>query len=112
MRAVTILLLLVVAAAGCATIEYGPLGGKPTARYSYREGLESGTRYVLSIWGPPNAEMSVMQSMWDRRARELCGGNTFTKSVFRAERPTVRYSSYGGTPGAPVLQGFLDCASS
>jgi hypothetical protein len=111
LRAV-LLLLWSMMTAGCATIEYGPLGGKQTARYSYREELVSGTRYVLSIWGPQNAEMAVMQSMWDRRARELCGGSTFTKNVFRAERPTVHYSAYGGSAGAPVLQGFLDCASS
>jgi hypothetical protein len=103
-------LLVAASLGGCATIEYGPAGGKPMARYSYREDLVGGTRYVLSIHGPGNAEMAVMQSMWDRRARELCGGSAFTKNLFRAERPTVHYSSYGGQPGAPILQGFLDCS--
>jgi hypothetical protein len=109
MRALCSLVLLA-AVAGCATIEYGPAGGKPIARYAYRETLVSGTRYVLSISGPANAEMSVMQSMWDRRARELCGADTFTKNVFRAERATMHYSAYGGAPGVPVLEGFLECA--
>jgi hypothetical protein len=101
---------LVAIVAGCATIEYGPAGGRPIARYAYSEKLVEGTRYVLTIAGPANAGMADMRLMWDRRARELCGGETFSRHMFRAERPTVLYSMYGGSPGAPILQGFLDCS--
>lgn len=94
--------------AGCATIEYGPAGATPVARYAYSESAVSETRYVLTLTGPANAEMSVMQAMWKRRAGELCGEH-YAETMFRAERPTTTYGYYGGAPGAPILQGFLDC---
>lgn len=63
------------------------------------------------IVGAGVGDMQTMQSMWDRRARELCGTSDFRKSIFRADRATVRYSAYGGAPGQPVLEGFLDCTA-
>jgi hypothetical protein len=96
---------------GCQTVEYGPLGGKPIARYAYRETAMSATRYVLVMRGPAGAEMSTMQSMWTRRAQELCGDSAFTSTLYRAERPTMTYGYYGGNPGLPELEGFLDCAA-
>jgi hypothetical protein len=94
--------------AGCQTIEYGPAGVTPIARYAYSESKVSETRYVLTITGPANAEMAVMHTMWKRRAEELCGGS-YAETMFRAERPTTTYGYYGGAPGSPILQGFLDC---
>jgi hypothetical protein len=94
--------------AGCQTVEYGPVGGKPVARYAYSESMVSETRYVLTITGPANAEMTLMHTMWKRRAAELCGEN-YAETMFRAERPTTTYGYYGGAPGSPILQGFLDC---
>jgi len=101
----------VVLLTGCATVEYGPLGGSPIARYAYRETQTGESRYVLAMHGPAGAEMSVMQAMWARRAQELCGEKAFTSTMYRAERPTTTYGYYGGAPGAPVLEGFLDCAA-
>jgi hypothetical protein len=101
-------LALAASLGGCQTIEYGPAGASPIARYAYSESPVNETRYVLTITGPANAEMTVMHSMWKRRAGELCGEN-YSETLFRAERPTTTYGYYGGAPGAPVLQGFLDC---
>jgi hypothetical protein len=100
--------VLAVSFAGCATVEYGPAGATPIARYAYSESPVNETRYVLTITGPANAEMAVMHTMWQRRAAELCGEN-YAETLFRAERPTTTYGYYGGAPGAPILQGFLDC---
>jgi hypothetical protein len=94
---------------GCQTIEYGPAGAKPIARYAYHESSTNEHRYVLTITGPANAQMAVMHAMWKRRATELCG-EKYSETLFRAERPTTTYGYYGGAPGAPILQGFLDCA--
>ena len=95
--------------AGCQTVEYGPAGATPVARYAYSESQVEDGRYVLTITGPANAQMTVMHAMWKRRAQELCGEH-FSEALFRAERPTTTYGYYGGAPGSPVLQGFLDCS--
>lgn len=100
--------LAAVSIGGCKTIEYGPVDGEIPARYGYREQLVSAGHYVLSMVGGANANPLDMQAMWDRRAGELCGSD-FDKKIFRAERPTVKYGYYGGAPGAPILEGFLDC---
>jgi hypothetical protein len=52
-----------------------------------------------------------VHSSWDRRAAELCGGTQSVKTLYRAERPTVRYDNYGGRPGIMELEGFLDCGA-
>ena len=94
---------------GCRTIEYGPIDGDPPARFAYAEKSSEPGRYVLTLVGQPAASMADMQSFWDRRAGELCAGPDFTKTMYRAERATVLYGYYGGAPGSPVLEGFLDC---
>lgn len=95
----------------CTTIEYGPLGGKPTARFAYEEKPDGDSRYILKIVATGGGDMQTIQSMWDRRARELCGTSNYRKTIFRAERATVLYDLYGGMPGMPVLEGFLDCTA-
>jgi len=100
---------IVLVLGGCRTIEYGPMGGDPPARFAYAEKSNEPGRYVLTLVGQPAASMRLMQSFWDRRARELCAGPDFTKTMYRAERATMLYGYYGGAPGAPVLEGFLDC---
>jgi hypothetical protein len=99
---------LLVLLAGCETIEYGPAGQKPYARYAYSEQPNGDARYILTMAGPLDAEMAVMKAMWEKRAQELCGNTTYSKAMYRADR-TSFYGYYGATPGAPVLQGFLDC---
>lgn len=101
--------LLLALLCGCATIEYGPLGGKPAARFAYKETLNGERRYTLMIVGAGAPDMSVMQAMWDRRAQELCGSSNYSKSIFRADRSTLLYGYHGGAAGQPVLEGFLDC---
>jgi hypothetical protein len=102
-------LFAAVALCGCrSAIEYGPADGEVAARYAYREQRASAGHYVLSMIGAANANPLDMQAMWDRRANELCGGE-FEKKIFKAERATLKYGYYGGTPGPPVLEGFLDC---
>jgi hypothetical protein len=96
---------------GCATIEYGPLGGKPAARFAYKETPNGEARYTLMIIGSGVPDMNVMQAMWDRRAQELCRSSQYTKVIFRADRPTTLYGYYGGAAGQPVLEGFLDCSA-
>jgi len=95
---------------GCKTIPYGPLDGETPPVYGYRETANGPNRYVLTMVGPANASMQDMHEMWERRAGELCQSGDFTKRMFRAERPTTLYGYYGGAPGAPILEGFLDCA--
>ena len=95
--------------AGCQTVEYGPAGQKPYARYAYSEQPNGDRRFILAIHGPGNADMNTMKAMWDRRARELCGNSRYSKAMYRAERSSYYYGYGGASPGLPVLQGFLDC---
>ena len=104
-------ILLVFALGGCRTIEYGPIDGDPPARFAYAEKSSEPGKYVLTLVGQPAASMGVMQSFWDRRAGELGAGPDFTKNMYRAERATMLYGYYGGAPGLPVLEGFLECKS-
>ena len=64
---------------GCATIEYGPLGGKPAARFAYQETPTGDARYTLKIVGAGASDMGVMQAMWDRRAQELSCSSNYSK---------------------------------
>jgi hypothetical protein len=110
MRASTTLTgwLAVAILCGCQTIEYGPMDGKPRARYAYREKLVSEGHYVLTLVGNAGGGPEMMHAMWERRAGELCTGG-YEMKIFKAERPTTTYGYYGGAPGAPILEGFLDC---
>lgn len=102
--------LAMVLLAGCTSIEYGPLGGKERASYAYREQLTSPGHYILAIVGY-GGDPATVHSSWDRRAAELCGGTQYVKTLYRAERPTVRYDFRGGRPGVMELEGFLDCGA-
>ena len=85
---------------------YAALGAKGSPLFGYSEELSDDRGYVLKTVYP-NSDMA--QRFWDRRAQELCGGDDFKKQIFRQERPTVRYDSYGGRAGHFVLEGFLRC---
>lgn len=91
---------------GCISTEYGPLEGQPNGSYGYRERLMEDGRYTLLAVHPSNDEA---HAIWDRRARELCGGEFANKNIFRAVRPTVLYQSYGGMPGLVEIEGYLTC---
>jgi len=95
---------------GCQTIEYGPLDGEVIPTYGYQETpTDKDGEYILmvrALSGTPE----VVHLMWDRRAREICGPE-FQKTLYRAERPTVHYQSYGGMPGNMILEGFLRCGA-
>jgi hypothetical protein len=103
--------LVLIVLGGCQTIEYGPLDGEAIPTYGYQETpTEEDGKYILMIralGGTPE----VVHLMWDRRAREICGPE-FQKTLYRAERPTVHYQSYGGMPGNMILEGFLRCGAS
>lgn len=103
--------LLLALLCGCATIEYGPLGGSPAARFAYKETPNGDTRFTLMIVGSGVPDMNLMQAMWDRRAQELCGTTSYSKTIFRADRATMLYGYHGGAAGQPVLEGFLDCSA-
>ena len=94
---------------GCQTIEYGPLDGKVTPFYGYKETPTHEGEYILMIRALGGAP-ELVHSVWDRRARELCGAD-YQKQLYRAERPTTTYGSYGGAPGNMVLEGFLHCGA-
>ena len=111
MRNCAPLAVVAVLMAGCATTEYGPVGGKPVAIYSYREIQDDTGRYTLTIIGSSAGKPQVVQTMWDRRARELCGNDQYRKNVYKAERPTETYSYYGGRPGGYVMEGYLECGA-
>jgi hypothetical protein len=104
-----IICFAVVMLAGCQTVEYGPSGQKPYARYAYSEQPNGDRRYILAVTGPGNADMATMKAMWERRAQELCGNTDYSRAMYRAERAGYYYGYGGAAPGAPVLQGFLDC---
>jgi len=103
------LCLVLIVLGGCQTIEYGPLAGEATPTYGYKETRGKDGDYILTIValaGPAE----VVHSMWDRRAREICGPE-FQKTLYRAERPTETYDYYGGRPGNMILEGFLRCGA-
>jgi hypothetical protein len=95
---------------GCQTmIEYGPVDGEATPVYGYQETQTREGEYILMIrafGGSPE----IVHAMWDRRAHELCG-DVYQKKLYRAERPTTTYGSYGGAPGNMILEGFLQCGA-
>jgi hypothetical protein len=102
--------LALIVLGGCQTIEYGPLDGEAIPTYGYQEtptGKDG--EYVLLVRAL-GGESEVVHLMWDRRAREVCGPE-FQKTLYRAERPTVHYQSYGGMPGHMILEGFLRCGA-
>jgi len=104
--------LALIVLGGCQTIEYGPISGTDGfdfTTYAYHEKPTEDGQYILTIQafgGVPEK----MHEMWDRRARELCGPE-FQKQLYRAERPTVLYDSYGGRAGDMVLEGYLRCGA-
>jgi hypothetical protein len=94
---------------GCQVVEYGPSGGAVLTTYGYHEKPTEDGQYILTIQafgGVPEQ----MHAMWDRRAREICGPE-FQKQLYRAERPTVLYDTYGGRAGDMVLEGYLRCGA-
>jgi hypothetical protein len=107
LKAASCLVLIVLG--GCQTIEYGPLDGEAIPTYGYRETPTKEGEYILMIQGMGGTPETV-HAMWDRRAREICGPE-FQKTLYRAERPTVHYQSYGGMPGNMILEGFLRCGA-
>lgn len=111
MRASFIVAVALALLAGCKTIEYGPLDGEAQPVYGYREIQTAAGKYRLTVVGVPGARPDAVHSSWDRRARELCGGTQFTKTIFRAERPAVPYGYDGANPGAMWLEGFLECGA-
>jgi hypothetical protein len=95
---------------GCQTmIEYGPVDGEVTPVYGYQETQTKEGEYILMIRAFGGTPENV-HAMWDRRATELCGPE-YQKKLYRAERPTTTYGSYGGAPGNMILEGFLLCGS-
>jgi len=94
---------------GCQVVEYGPYGGAVFTTYGYHEKPTEDGQYILTIQGFGGAP-EKMHEMWDRRARELCGPE-FQKQLYRAERPTVLYDTYGGRAGDMVLEGYLRCGA-
>jgi hypothetical protein len=101
--------LVLIVLGGCQTIEYGPLDGEAIATYGYRETQTKDGEYILLIQALGGTPETV-HAMWDRRAREICGPE-YRKTLYRAERPTVHYQSYGGMPGNMILEGFLRCGA-
>ena len=86
---------------------YAELGSKGSPLFGYSEQETDEGGYVLKTVYP-NSGMA--QSFWSKRAQELCGGHDFDKNIFRQERLTVHYDTYGGRPGYYVLEGFLQCS--
>jgi len=101
--------LVLIVLGGCQTIEYGPLDGEAIPTYGYHETQTREGEYILTIHAQGGVPETV-HAMWDRRAREICGPE-FQKQLYRAERPTMTYQSYGGTPGNMILEGFLRCGA-
>jgi len=101
--------LAVIVLGGCQTIEYGPLDGKVTPVYGYQETQTRKGEYILMVRAL-GGEPGSVHVMWDRRASELCG-ETYQKTLYRAERPTATYGYHGGMPGNMVLEGFLRCGA-
>jgi hypothetical protein len=108
-RTAAVALLAASTLASCATVEYGPLDGEAIPKFGYRASSVEAGRYTLLLVGPPTADRAQVHAMWDRRARELCGHDRYTKTIFRAEQVTELYQYYGGRPGALHLEGFLAC---
>jgi hypothetical protein len=96
--------------AGCASSEYGAIDEQKGKLFGYKETRQADGSYLLLVNYPAVANgKEVVNAMWDRRARELCGDKPITKNIFNATRPTVRYDYYGGRPGGYVLEGYLTC---
>lgn len=95
---------------GCQTIEYGPVDGEITPVYGYQETRTREGEYTLMVRAL-GGTAEIVHLMWERRARELCGGTEFQKTLYRAERPTTQYGYYGGAPGNMILEGFLRCGA-
>lgn len=83
---------------------YGPV--TPEQPYGYSETKQPNGSYILRVTHPDGAQA---MTFWDQRAQELCGSSAYTKNIYQAVRPTMRYSNYGGMPGVAMLEGILTC---
>ncbi|MBC7768586.1 MAG: hypothetical protein H7124_07345 [Phycisphaerales bacterium] len=98
------------ALSGCMTIEYAPMSEQHG--FGYRDTQNADGGYTIQVVLPEHSSPTLAHEYWDRRAAEVCGHSDYRKNIFRAERPTVHYDSYGGRPGGYILEGYLDCAPS
>ena len=103
------LVLLASMLAGCAQeIAYREMTANKS--YGYKDHKRDDGSYVLLVVYPAaNYAAALAYKYWDKRAGELCQGRAFHKNIFRADRPTVHYSNYGGMPGSFELEGYLTC---
>jgi hypothetical protein len=91
----------------CVAMDYGPIGDDRP--YGFAETKRADGSYILRVVHP---SFNDAVKFWDQRAAEICGSSDYTKNIYTAIMPTTTYSSYGGRPGAPHLEGLLTCASS
>ncbi len=102
---------LIAATTACAPLEYGPVSAELKRAYGYSDARASDGVQKVRVVLPESSGAETAYAWWDRRAAEICGHDHYRKTMYRAERPTVYYDSYGGRPGGYVLEGFLYCES-
>jgi hypothetical protein len=104
--------------AGCVTPpSYGPIGHVEN-QYGYRDSQNADGSHTILVVA---SSAPMAHEFWDRRAAEICGGTTFDKNIFRAQRPVVTTTGYasngmggGGTYqqdmyGDFIMEGYLRC---
>jgi len=102
----------VLAFSGCVTpLTYGPMGGEKHASYGYKDGKSEDGRVSILVVIPAGPRAELAYEYWERRAKEVCGGEHYTKNIYRAVRATQLYDYYGGRPGDYYLEGYVTCAS-
>ena len=105
---------------GCVTPPtYGPIGHVQN-QYGYRDNPNAdGSHRILVV----AASSPMAHEFWDRRAAEICGGTTFEKNIFRAQRPVVTTTGYASNAFNPaygasyqqdaygdfIMEGYLRC---
>ena len=106
----SMIMLCLLAFPGCITpLSYGPIGGESHSAYGYKDEHRPDGLTTILVVVPANSNATLAYEFWERRARELCGSDSYTKNIFRAERATQLYDYYGGRPGDYYLQGYLTC---